>query len=61
MKKINPSLGEKITEELMKQDLSKLVPLTEDTKKLEEKVDEEAKKIEESEKKEETKKPEESK
>ncbi len=52
VKKINPTLGEKITEELMKQDLSKLVPLTEDPKKLEEKVDEEAKKIEEKEKEE---------
>ena len=48
--KINPTLGPKITEELMKLELSKLVPLTEDPKKLEEKVDEEAKKIEEEEK-----------
>eukprot|EP00794_Sanderia_malayensis_P008931 gene8931-9883_t len=51
VKKINPQLGDKVTEELMKQDLSKLIPLTEDPKKLEEKVDEEAKKIEENEKK----------
>ena len=47
--KINPKLGEKITEELMKQDLSKLVPLADDPKKLEETVNEEAKKIEEKE------------
>ena len=50
--KINPTIGEKITNELMKQDLSKLVPLAEDPKKLEAAVDEEAKKIEEKEKKE---------
>ena len=47
--KINPTLGQKITEELMKQDLSKLVPLADDPKKLEETVNEEAKKIEEKE------------
>lgn len=50
VKKINPTLGEKITEELMKQDLSKLAPLAEDPKQLEETVNEEAKKIEEQEK-----------
>ena len=47
--KINPTLGQKITDELMKQDLSKLVPLADDPKKLEETVNEEAKKIEDKE------------
>ena len=59
VKKINPTLGEKIIEELMKLDISKLTSLVSNETELKEKVDEEAKKIEEEENKKETKEAEE--